>query len=1429
MYLRDLSGTHPRDVSVRIDDPEATIADLAEALDPHDPPGSLLIDGRPVAAATPLDRARIGDGAEVRRTNGPRPATEAASDAPMVAVTVTVGPDAGHRVLLAAGDHDVGRLDEHATGPADRRSRGGGAGGGVRLADPTVARHQATLTVASDASVTVIDAGARNTTRVDDRWATDHQPVAPGDHVCCGATRFRVEPVATAPGASEHRAGPSPRPLHRRGRPVPAEDEAPLSPPPEPEPAPIVTPVGVVGVLASVAVGAAMVVVLGSWMYAIFALLGPVLMVANALDSRRRRRRSSRLGDRRRRVDLAAFATGLTDRQGVAQSARWRQVTGPGEARSLLDDLDRGVGRSVGSPGCWERRPGDPDAFEVRLGIGDVPWDPPVAGTPDGWSDDVSEVVGRHQVLVDVPVPLRLAPGAAVAVVGSGEAARAVVRSIVTQATVAHGPADLEVAILAGDAESDRWDWCCWLPHTTAPDLGILMAVGTERTAALAEVLATERDDDRRHPLRMVIVDDQAGLDARRSGARTVLRAGRDATTGLVPVVLVDQRSQVPAACATVLEIDDDGTLHGPPHLCCGPATAVGTADDVAASMARMLARFEDPEVDDPGRGLPDQVPLVSLLGADRLSPAGIGARWRAAGTDPAPIAVLGSTTDGPLVVDLAADGPHALVAGTTGSGKSELLRTLVLSLAATASPRHLTFVLIDFKGGSAFDACARLPHTCGVVTDLDEHLAARALRCLEAELRHRERRLREVGADDLGHLRRIDPSGEPLPRLVVVVDEFATLAAELPDFVDALVGVAQRGRSLGVHLVLATQRPSGAVSESIRANLSLRLALRVQSPADSTDVIGDPSAAEIPRRRPGRALARLGPGELVPVQTALATAVTLGHGQTADLASRVSVAPLTARSLGGTSSTETDGAATPSRTDLDVVVEAMSSSWTSSGGDAPRQPWPDPLPDQVDWPIPAMAPERASEVTLGLADDPDRQRRHPHTWDLAEGPLLLVGLPGSGTSTALATAALEVARRSDPARFHIHAIDLGAGDLAALTGLPHVGAVISGADRERQRRLVADLFDDCTRRSADPTSITTRRLVLIDGLGAFRDQWDEVEPSGTWDRFLAVVVRGGAVGIHVVMSADGPSAAPHQVVGACRQRLVFKLSDAADHATFAIPAAAVPTLVPGRGLSPEGPTLVQVARPPHGLASAVASVAGAALLAPAGHGPVPVGRLPRRLPARHLDAEAGLHDDGSLLLPVGLSDVGLATATLVLPAGGHALVAGPPRSGRTTALQVLAFVARGIVGLTVVVVTRSPEAWVELCTGEAGTTVLRPSDGDLGSVVDRDGPLLVLVDDADLAADDHPVLAALVTDRRPHRHVVAAARSDRARSSFGHWIREVRADRSGLLLMPDLDVDGDLIGARLPRRSPVALTAGRGWLSGGAPEGFLQVAEPCQ
>ena len=284
--------------------------------------------------------------------------------------------------------------------------------------------------------------------------------------------------------------------------------------------------------------------------------------------------------------------------------------------------------------------------------------------------------------------------------------------------------------------------------------------------------------------------------------------------------------------------------------------------------LARSIAPVRDVSDGDEASMLPDSARLLDVLDIEPPAAAVIAARWRGCGRST--FAIVGESYDGPFGIDLRKDGPHALIAGTTGSGKSELLQTIVASLAIANRPDEMTFVLVDYKGGSAFADCVQLPHTVGMVTDLDPHQVERALASLSAELTRREHTLAAAGAKDIEDYQLLvdKRQARPLPRLVIVIDEFASMVRDLPDFVTGLVNIAQRGRSLGIHLILATQRPSGVVSADIRANTNLRIALRVTDAAESADVIGAPDAASISKTTPGRAYVRLGHGSLVPFQT---------------------------------------------------------------------------------------------------------------------------------------------------------------------------------------------------------------------------------------------------------------------------------------------------------------------------------------------------------------------------------------------------------------------------------------------------------------------------------------------------------------------------------------------------------------------------------
>ena len=404
----------------------------------------------------------------------------------------------------------------------------------------------------------------------------------------------------------------------------------------------------------------------------------------------------------------------------------------------------------------------------------------------------------RGRRLLAAPVDVDLSDGGVVGIVGDRDAALATARSLLCQAAVHHGPADLTIGVFVDPGREPEWDWCKWLPHTRRrrrrAASGSAPARAQRRAAARAGRGRRHRDRARGARLR------RADRRARNAPARDLLNAARARPrrrrrppVPVAGIVIAATADRLPAACNTVIEIaspDGDATVRRPRGHGSRSVLLAGLAAGPRTALRARPRALRGPRAAQAGAGLPDSVRLLPLLELERVDAESIQDALAARRAGPA-VAPLGVTEQRRLHArPRVRDGPHGLVGGTTGSGKSELLRSLVAALAAQRRPdASSTFVLMDFKGGAAFDECARLPHTVGMVTDLDEQLGERALRALEAELQHRERLLRSVGADNLRDVPRSSSTDEPLPRLVVVIDEFATMASELPDFLSALVG----------------------------------------------------------------------------------------------------------------------------------------------------------------------------------------------------------------------------------------------------------------------------------------------------------------------------------------------------------------------------------------------------------------------------------------------------------------------------------------------------------------------------------------------------------------------------------------------------------------------------------------------------------------
>ena len=656
--------------------------------------------------------------------------------------------------------------------------------------------------------------------------------------------------------------------------------------------------------------------------------------------------------------------------------------------------------------------------------------------------------------------------------------------------------------------------------------------------------------------------------------------------------------------------------------------------------------------------GIPDLVPLSEVM--DDLDAYELRARWEEQSRSPAQAApalpaVLGVGSRGPVRADLVADGPHALLAGTTGSGKSELLISWLVQLALSRAPDRLTLVLVDYKGGAAFGPLAGLPHTAGVLTDLDPAGTQRALSSLEAEVHRRERILAAHGAKDLSCL----PPRVVVPDLVVAVDEFATLAGEHADVLESLVRIASQGRSLGIHLILATQRPQGAVSPAIRANTSLRVCLRVLDAADSRDVLGHDGAARL-GRHPGRVLVS-GAGSVDGIGSGPQERGE-AHGD------QVLQAPWCGSTL-----------------DVQEIVDLVSHA--SRGRAVPWRPWAPALPDVVDEsgarelgrhrdPEEVLGEDEGNrqrqghggdsrsgqarsaqqetagdQVLLALTDLPHRQRLGLWHWQVTR-PLLALGAPGSGRSTLVVSAATAALRSGRG----VHLCGLtppttggsseAVGAVASVRRLlthPAVGTVVGAEDPRRLARLWG--LAAAGRLGGD--------LLCLDDVDALIPAIDEVLGPGQGNAMLEAVIRTAtATGMPLLLTAP-LAASTSRWAGSVGLRLILGAATSTQAALAGLPRGVLTGGLPGRGVILNGTatTACQIVLregPPN---SAPECGSGSVL------------RL-EPLPTRITWSDA----------PAGTWAVGGDAATPVeLPTRTSVLVVGPPGSGRSTALRALA------------------------------------------------------------------------------------------------------------------------------------------------------------
>lgn len=891
-----------------------------------------------------------------------------------------------------------------------------------------------------------------------------------------------------------------------------------------------------------------------------------------------------------------------------------------------------------------ERQPDDADFCRVRIGVGDRELSTPLREPDLGPADArdpvtvsaVRALVRQRSVVQRVPVTLALPSHNVIAIEGDEQRARGLARAVVCQLAAFHAPESVQFTVFG---QTREWEWLKWLPHFGS-------------------------GPDSRHTV--VIADSTAPSERARAAGVTVVEI--NATTG-GPTVAADGREVV---------CDPDFLSRAQAVVCARQLAAVGRKRTKPASRTRGW---------------------LELIGVDQPARTDADALWarrRGGQLQPVPI---GLTEDGvPVHVDIneaarGGVGPHGLCVGATGSGKSELLRTLVLGMITTHPPDVLNLVLIDFKGGATFLGFERARHVAAVITNLadEAHLVARMNDALAGEVHRRQEVLRAAGNyPDVTEYSRAREGGAPLPplpALFIVVDEFSELLTQHPDFAELFVAIGRLGRSLGIHLLLASQRLDEGRLRGLDTHLSYRICLKTFSASESRAVLGVTDAHTLPGT-PGAAFIKTAAGELVRFQTAYVSGpCPRWHPDKGQPMPEPAV--FTAATL--PKKTPAEPVSPP--TVLDVMLDRV-----AGHGSAAHPVWLPPLSasptlDMLD------QPERSvgTGVPIGLVDSPFDQRRDLLVVNVTDGSgnVVIVGAPQSGKSTTVRTLLLALAENRDPGDIAFYCLDFGGGALAGLARLPHVGSVAGRAEADLCRRTVAvvessirsrenrfrDLGIDSmaefrARRSAGHPSVADdphgEVYLVVDGWAHLRQQCEALEAPIT-----AIAAQGPAFGVHVVITASRWAELRPALKDQIGARIELRLGDPAESEMDRRRARTLSAAPPGRGLTADGRDMV-IALPrwdgvcsAAGLSDAVAAAVDRHRLRCSERRAPRIELLPTMVTQAHL-VKSVASEQATRSILVGLSESDLQPVAVDFNEHAHLLTLGDAGCGKTSLLRLV-------------------------------------------------------------------------------------------------------------------------------------------------------------
>lgn len=871
----------------------------------------------------------------------------------------------------------------------------------------------------------------------------------------------------------------------------------------------------------------------------------------------------------------------------------------------------------------WERMPTHSDFLSVRIGRGNVP-SPGAITTQeqrlslidDPLRDEPRKLIDAYSTIPNAPVSLSLLENPMVAVLGS-ENVVAFTKGIVMQIASLHSYHDVHICILTEEGSSSEWEWAKWLPHVfPSEDRLLRMVVSTEsaRQAVLTyldEVLSMRseaysesrsgKDDENEKPNsgvlpHFVVVCTNPELLENKPLIRSILQC----PLGFTLIMLARSLESLPKECQVLLDTDGGYLLNTN-----GDSTKVDfeypnneLLVDFSKGIApiRVKASAED-------AAIPSLVTFLEIYHVQRVEQLDVWRFWNENKAYDGLKSIVGYRSGSqPFILDISdkAHGPHGLVAGTTGSGKSVMLETYILSLALNYSPDQIRFILIDYKGGGMADTFKNLPHVTGIIDNLQgERIISRALASIQGEIHRRERIFRDAGVNKIDDYIRFfgdDPNEEKLPHLIIIVDEFAELKNEQPDFMRELISASRVGRSLGVHLILATQKPSNSVSDEIWANTNFRICLRVQNRGDSMDMLHRPDAAYI--KGMGRCFIQIGNDEIFEqVQTSFS-----GAAYKPDEPNSEEI-PQLLDGAGQVIKIKKKKKKTNEReyTQMNAVLDLIDKTAKAHNMQERHMLWLAELKDRIFLSeIPGFLERCYSDgkwkdqpeglqFPFALADDVSNQRYIVASVDLvASRNLIIAGLAGTGKTTLVQTMVSALARIYAPDRVQMYIMSLSSRTLGCLSAFPHVGDIVYEGETHELCRMITLLENECEARGKLFEAAWTNNfieynrsmklkneagvpsvVVFIDRMAQLREMLEDNEDM--LNRIYDLIREGSSRGIYFVVTSLGGNEVPMKLRD-CFSGIALQLRERGDYSDalgVRVPAemAAVAPIT-GRGMA---------------------------------------------------------------------------------------------------------------------------------------------------------------------------------------------------------------------------------------------------------------------